>query len=413
MSDRLAYFFRADRYLRYNIDSDSVDVGPTEISRFWPALPEEFQSDLDATINWGDGHAYFFKDDRYLRYDIGSDSVDVGPTEISRFWPALPAEFQSDLDATINWGDGHAYFFKGDRYLRYNIKSDSVDVGPTEVSRFWPALPAEFQSKLDTIINWGDGHAYFFKDDRYLRYNIGSDSVDVGPTEISRFWPALPEEFQSDLDAIVNWSEVWSWEKFSLDQRLLYVMERLVDHYGYPVNGAAGLLGNLVAESGVIPPRVEGSAAETPMRSKNFAGVVVDHEADDIMNRNPAQNVGPALPGIGLAQWTSGGRRAGLFTHPFGGGGLGARAVFNMDAQIDYLDTELRNHFSGVRAVLMRSTVTVNDACDEVLYNFEVPGSILQGGTKLPRSDARVQQVFAQRRPSAQRAANVYRAAHP
>jgi hypothetical protein len=42
----------------------------------------------------------------------------------------------------------HAYFFKGARYLRYDIDNDAVDVGPTEISRFWPALPAEFQSAL-------------------------------------------------------------------------------------------------------------------------------------------------------------------------------------------------------------------------------------------------------------------------
>jgi hypothetical protein len=357
--------------------------------------------------------AYFFKADRYLRYNIDDDSVDVGPTEIANFWPALPAEFQEDLDATVNWGDGHAYFFKADRYMRYNIATDAVDVGPTEIANFWPALPAEFQEDLDAIVNWGDGHAYFFKADRYLRYNIATDAVDVGPTEIANFWPALPAEFQEDLDAIVNWSQVSHWERLNLDQRLLYVMERLVERYAYPVNGAAGLVGNLVAESGVIPTRVEGSAEGTPMRSKNFGGTVVDHTADDIMNRSAAQHVGPALPGIGLAQWTSAARRAGLFTHPFGGDGLGARAVFNMDGQVDYLASELRTSFSGVQGVLTRSAVSLNDACDEVVYNFEVPGAILQGGTKLPRSDPRVQQVFAQRRLSAKRALNAYRAAHP
>ncbi|MFF2128716.1 Ig-like domain repeat protein, partial [Streptomyces olivochromogenes] len=79
MSDRLAYFFKGDGYLRYNIDGNAVDVGPTEISRFWPALPKEFQSNLDAVVNWGDGHAYFFKADRYLRYNIDGNAVDVGP----------------------------------------------------------------------------------------------------------------------------------------------------------------------------------------------------------------------------------------------------------------------------------------------------------------------------------------------
>ncbi|MEO3755243.1 phage tail tip lysozyme [Streptomyces sp. B6B3] len=199
------------------------------------------------------------------------------------------------------------------------------------------------------------------------------------------------------------------WERRSLDRRILYVMERLVDHYDFPVRGGAGLVGNLVAESGVIPTRVEGSAESTPMRSKNFDGETVNHTAKAIMNRNATRHIGPARPGIGLAQWTAAPRRAGLFSHRFHGDVLGARAVFDMDDQIDYLADELKSSFNGVRAVLRRPAVKVNDACDEVLYNFEIPGAIIQGGSRLPRSDPRVQRVFNQRRPLAQRALAVYR----
>jgi Phage tail lysozyme/Hemopexin len=255
--------------------------------------------------------------------------------------------------------------------------------------------------------------AYFFKGARYLRYNIDTDLVDVGPTEISNFWPNLPAEFQSALDAVVNWSLRLHWENLDANRRIVYAMERLIDFYGYPVNGGAGLLGNLLAESGVIPTRIEGSAASTPMRARNFQGQVTDFSPDDIRNRDAAAQVGPALPGVGLAQWTSGARRSGLFSHPFKGSALGSRVLFNMDAQIDYLVHELQTAFVGVNGVLMNPAVTANDASDEVVYNFEVPGAILQGGAKLPRSDPSVQQVFAQRRSLTQNALNAYRSVHP
>jgi hypothetical protein len=58
--------------------------------------------------------------------------------------------------------------------------------------------------------------------------------------------------------------------------RMVYVMELLVDTYHYPVNAAAGIVGNLRAESGVLPSRIEGSADATPMRSRNFANVMTD-----------------------------------------------------------------------------------------------------------------------------------------
>jgi hypothetical protein len=102
----------------------------------------------------------------------------------------------------------HAYFLKGAGYLRYNTDTDFVDVGPAPIAEFWTHLPKEFQSNLDAVVNWGDGHAYFFKGAGYLRYNIDTDFVDVGPAPIAQFWTHLPKEFQNNLDAVVNWRPV-------------------------------------------------------------------------------------------------------------------------------------------------------------------------------------------------------------
>jgi hypothetical protein len=62
-----------------------------------------------------------------------------------------------------------------------------------------------------------------------------------------------------------------------------------------------------------------------------------------------------------------------------------------------------------VHRVLSDPLVSVDDASDEVVYNFEVPGSILAGGVKLPRTDPRVQATFEQRRQHSRRASDVYR----
>lgn len=197
------------------------------------------------------------------------------------------------------------------------------------------------------------------------------------------------------------------WSTVPGDDRMRYVVRRLVETYGYPINGAAGVVGNLWAESGVIPPRIEGSRPETPLRARDFDGNTVAFTADQVMNRDKAGRVGPRLPGVGLAQWTSAGRRSGLFAHRYNGLQLGAAVLFDMDAQVDYLDHELQQSYRRVHGVLTRPGVTVDDAADEVLYKFEVPGSILAGGAKLPRQDARVQAVFRQRRKHAARALRV------
>ena len=246
-------------------------------------------------------------------------------------------------------------------------------------------------------------HAYFFKGAGYLRYNIDTDLVDVGPVEISRFWTHLPEEFQSDLDAVVNWSPdlILHWENVPLERRMVEVMERLVDIYDYPVNAAAGIVGNLQVESGVIPTRVEGAGDErAPMRAPNFHNQLTNFTAEQIKNRNSGTQVGPKFPGVGLAQWTTASRRAGLFTHPFGGSGLGFRILFNLDAQIDYLVHELRSPgFAQVQTVLTNPAVTANAASDAVLLHFENP-------------QLASQQVNT-RRATTQQALNAFRRVHP
>jgi Phage tail lysozyme/Hemopexin len=299
-------------------------------------------------------------------------------------------------------GARQTYFFKGAGYLRYNIDTDLVDVGPVEISKFWTHLPREFQSDLDAVVNWGDGHAYFFKGAGYLRYNIETDLVDVGPVEISKFWTHLPREFQSDLDDIVNWSPniTLHWEKVSADQRRVEVMERLIDVYDYPVNAAAGIVGNLRAESFVIPTCVEGATEQAPMRAPNFQNQLTTFTAQEIKDRNTARQVGPKLPGAGLAQWTSPGRRAGLFAHPFRGSALGHRVLFNMDAQIDYLVHELRSPgFVQAQTALTNPAVTANAASDAVLLHFERPQS--------------ASQKINARRGLTQQALSAYRRVHP
>lgn len=200
------------------------------------------------------------------------------------------------------------------------------------------------------------------------------------------------------------------WTGVSAEQRMRYVMRLLVEEHGYPVNAAAGIVGNLWAESGVIPNRLEGSNAATPMRTRDFDGRMTDFTAEQVMNRSTSRRVGPRLPGVGLAQWTSANRRRGLFEHVFNGTRLGADILFDMDAQVDYLVNELSTSFARVNRVLTNPAVTVDAASDEVVYNFERPGSVIENGRLLPRTDPRVQEVFRRRREHAQRALRAYTA---
>src|SRR2546423_11356512 len=88
---------------------------------------------------WGDGKAYFFRGDQYVRYDIAQDHVDQGyPRPIAGSWPGV---FEDGVDAAVVWGDGKAYFFRGDQYVRYDIEQDHADDGyPLPIASCWPGL---------------------------------------------------------------------------------------------------------------------------------------------------------------------------------------------------------------------------------------------------------------------------------
>ena len=193
-----AYFILGTQYVRYDAVIDAVDPGyPKSIAGNWQGFAEiGFHRGIEAAVEWPNGKVYFFRGAQYARYDISANRIDAGyPLAIGDQWPGFSAAgFAEGVDAAINWGNGKVYFFKGDEYLRYDIAADKVDGGyPLKIADQWPGFSnAGFASNIDTAINWGNGKAYFFKGDKYLRYDIAADRIDDGfPLAISVGWPTL------------------------------------------------------------------------------------------------------------------------------------------------------------------------------------------------------------------------------
>lgn len=191
------------------------------------------------------------------------------------------------------------------------------------------------------------------------------------------------------------------------EERMAYVMKLLVDKYKYPVNGAAGLVGNLSAESQLLPNLLEGSQPAAPMRGVDAKGKMTDFTPEDVMNRKHKVQ-GPKMPGIGIAQWTEASRRKGLFAHEYEGKKLGAAILNHLDAQVDYLVKELESNYKRVNKVL-KNPESLEAASDEVVFNFERPGSVLKdktdkdgkkisGKTLRSRDAPAVQDVLEERR---------------
>ena len=113
---------------------------------------------------------------------VGWDAVTGCGTPVGQ---ELLAQLAGVIDAGLNGLGtyaGKAFFFRGDRYVRYDWAQDKVDEGyPLPVSAWH--LPGEFASGIDTALNGLGtyaGKAFFFRGDQYVRYDWAQDKVDEG-----------------------------------------------------------------------------------------------------------------------------------------------------------------------------------------------------------------------------------------
>jgi hypothetical protein len=150
------------------------------------------QKALDAVVDWGNGKAYFFKGSRYVRFDMKAMRVDPDyPKNISE-WRGMP--WTDGIDAAFNLGNGKAYFFKGSEYIRWDIAADHMDPGypkPISTPTAWTGLP--WTDGFDAVINLGNGKLFFFKGAEYIQYDLKTDKADPGyPKRITQLtWPGL------------------------------------------------------------------------------------------------------------------------------------------------------------------------------------------------------------------------------
>ncbi|AMV47794.1 hemopexin repeat-containing protein [Paraburkholderia caribensis] len=210
------YFFSGGTCFEYDPrpGADAV-VRSRAASERLNGMDVDFLSSIRAAVNWGNGSVYFFSGSQYWEYDALSDTIATPkPRQISDGWPTFPDAFAAGIDAAFNSGQGTAYFFKGDQYLRYDIEKDRVDDPDPGTSPYprkitdpngWHGLPPSFSANLDATVNAGDGKLYFFKDTRYVRITFASRSVDVVdppyPLSIVPAWRGMPPL----IDAAVEW----------------------------------------------------------------------------------------------------------------------------------------------------------------------------------------------------------------
>lgn len=131
--------------------------------------------------------------------------------------------------------------------------------------------------------------------------------------------------------------------------------------------GAAGVIGNMEAESGLIACRLQGDFSTGYTASKAYAAKVDSGKITRDQFKHDATGGG----GWGLCQWTYWSRKQGLYDYCKE---LGA-SIGDLAAQVKYFCKECRNSYAEVWKVIT-TTNSVQEASDAVLLKFERPANM-------------------------------------
>jgi hypothetical protein len=134
-----------------------------------------------------------------------------------------------------------------------------------------------------------------------------------------------------------------------------YLSAKLSNEYG-----AAGLMGNLYAESGLLPNNLQNSYnSSLGMSDEKYTASVDDGSYTNFVYDQA---------GYGLAQWTYHTRKQNLLNYA----NTKNKSIADLEMQLDFLWKELAESYSSIVTSLKKAT-SVQDASTLVLKKFEAP----------------------------------------
>lgn len=217
------YFTKHKHYARYNVSPpgpppDGVEYVKPIGANWGHTAQYGFDSDIDAALNWPNGNVYFFKGDRYAKYNIQANDIVGPPRKTKDFWSGFEGTgFDEYIDATLELGDGSAWFFRDEECLLFGEEKgeETVIVGPGKIATLLPDVAAasfpsgsggNFGSHLDDGI-FMSGKGYLFKGSHYIRVTRSGDFllVDEGyPLKTADQWGGFSSTFTAR-----NFQSIW------------------------------------------------------------------------------------------------------------------------------------------------------------------------------------------------------------
>lgn len=191
---------------------------------------------------------------------------------------------------------------------------------------------------------------------------------EIAKEVIQGKWGNGAERKQKLQAAGYNYEEVQKAVKEMMTEKTVSDIPKYVWDYLYArignAYGVAGLMGNLKAESNLNPKNLQNSC------EKKLG--MTDDEYVRAVDNGSYKNFASDSCGFGLAQWTSSGRKQGLYDS------RNNRSIGNIDIQLEFLWKELSTSYKTVLNGL-KTAKTVREASDIVLTKFERPKN--QGDT--------------------------------
>nr|XP_057918492.1 matrix metalloproteinase-17 [Doryrhamphus excisus] len=190
------FFFKGAYFWRTKRDGMLVSLNPAQIQNFWMGLPPGTDR-IDAVYERkSDSSIIFFIGSQYW---VFKDTVAMSgyPRPLSDWGMRRKSGAVVDrVDAAFIWAhNGKTYLFSEGEFWRFDeTRKDQQVIGEPEPgyprdNDLWTGVP----SHMDDIISWGEGDAYFFKDNHYWVIKSGGLDQDVViPNSIGVDWLRCP-----------------------------------------------------------------------------------------------------------------------------------------------------------------------------------------------------------------------------
>ncbi|XP_061667161.1 matrix metalloproteinase-25 [Syngnathoides biaculeatus] len=190
------FFFKGSNFWRTKRDGSLVSNNPAQIKNFWMGLPPGTNK-IDAVYERkSDNRIIFFIGSQYWLF---KDTMAMSgyPRPLSEWGMKRKSGAPVDrVDAAFIWAhNGKTYLFSQGEFWRFDEsqkgqhETRQPESGYPRDSSLWTGVP----SHMDDIITWGEGDAYFFKDNHYWVLKSGGLDQDVvEPKSIAEDWLRCP-----------------------------------------------------------------------------------------------------------------------------------------------------------------------------------------------------------------------------